>query len=70
VSVNRGEQALIPALERYERNMIDYGFRAVLGSLKDMERFHARSTLARGVTKTMLRVVDHMAPLKSAFLGR
>jgi hypothetical protein len=32
--------------------MIDYGFQAVRDSLKDMERFHAKSVLARGITKT------------------
>jgi len=70
VSVSRGEQALIPALAQYERGMIDYGFRAVRGSLKDMQRFHARSMLTLGATKTMLRVVDRLPMLKSAFFGR
>jgi 2-polyprenyl-6-methoxyphenol hydroxylase-like FAD-dependent oxidoreductase len=70
LSVSRGEQALITALARYERDMIDYGFRAVCDSLKDMERFHAKSALAHGVTKAVLRVVDHVPTLKSAFLGR
>jgi 2-polyprenyl-6-methoxyphenol hydroxylase-like FAD-dependent oxidoreductase len=70
VSVARGEREIIPALAQYEQEMIDYGFRAVTGSLKDMERFHAKSPLTLGVTKTMLRVVDRVPILKSAFLGR
>jgi 2-polyprenyl-6-methoxyphenol hydroxylase-like FAD-dependent oxidoreductase len=70
VSVNRGEQALIPALARYERDMIDYGFHAVRDSLKDMERFHAKNPFALGVTKTLFRAVDRLPLLKSAFLGR
>ena len=70
VGVNRGEQALIPALAQYERDMIDYGFHAVRTSLKDMERFHAKSPLALGVTKTLFRTVDRVPLLKSAFLGR
>jgi 2-polyprenyl-6-methoxyphenol hydroxylase-like FAD-dependent oxidoreductase len=70
VSVGRGEQALIPALAQYERDMIDYGFHAVRSSLKDMERFHAKSPLALGVTKTLFRTVDRVPLLKSAFLGR
>ena len=70
VSVSRGEQALLPALARYERGMIDYGFQAVRDSLKDMGRFYAKSVLARGFTKTMFRAVDRLPRLKSAFLGR
>jgi 2-polyprenyl-6-methoxyphenol hydroxylase-like FAD-dependent oxidoreductase len=70
VSVSRGEQALIPSLARYERDMIAYGFQAVRDSLEDMERFHAKSVLARSVTKTMFRAVDRLPLLKSAFVGR
>lgn len=70
VSVTRGEQPLIPALAQYERDMIDYGFNAVRSSLKDMERFHAKSSLALGMTKTLFRTVDRVPLLKSAFLGR
>jgi hypothetical protein len=70
VGVSRGEQALIPALAQYERDMIDYGFHAVRTSLKDMERFHAKSPLALGVTKTLFRTVDRVPLLKSALLGR
>lgn len=70
VSVSRKEQALLPALARYERDMIDYGFQAVRDSLKDTERFHAKSVLARGITKTMFRAVDRLPRLKSAFLRR
>jgi hypothetical protein len=49
--------------------MIDYGFQAVRDSLKDMERFHAKSVLARGITKTMFRAVDRLPLLKSTFLA-
>src|SRR5262249_4342225 len=58
VAVDRGEQALIPALSRYERNMIHYGFGAVRASLRDMRRLHRRNPLRRAVTKTFLRMVD------------
>jgi 2-polyprenyl-6-methoxyphenol hydroxylase-like FAD-dependent oxidoreductase len=70
VSVSAGKQELIPALARYERDMIDYGFQAVRGSLKDMERFHAKSALTLGTTKLVLRTVDRIPLLKSAFFGR
>jgi 2-polyprenyl-6-methoxyphenol hydroxylase-like FAD-dependent oxidoreductase len=70
VTVDRGDDALLVALARYEREMIDYGFRAVQSSLKNMERFHATGRFSRMLTKTLFRAVDHLSPLKSAFLGR
>jgi len=68
-SVARGQAELIPALASYERNMIDYGFRAVRASLKQMDRFHADKPLARGFTKALFRTVDLLPPLKLAFLS-
>jgi 2-polyprenyl-6-methoxyphenol hydroxylase-like FAD-dependent oxidoreductase len=70
VGVARGRADLIQALAAYEREMIGYGFAAVQASLKDMERFHARGFLARTATKSALRVIDRIPPLKRAFLGR
>src|SRR5262244_778683 len=55
VAVDRGEADLIEALARYERDMIDYGFRAVRASLANTHRFHAESALARGITKALFR---------------
>ena len=69
VAVSRRQQALIPALAAYERDMIDYGFRAVRGSLEQMERLHARSPLARAATRMFFRVADRIPPLKAAFLA-
>jgi 2-polyprenyl-6-methoxyphenol hydroxylase-like FAD-dependent oxidoreductase len=68
VATARGEADLIPALATYEREMVDYGFRAVRTSLKDMKRFHAHSGLARMFTKAMFRTIDFIPPLKSVFL--
>ena len=70
VAVDRGDADLIEALAHYERDMTDYGFRAVRASLANMHRFHAESALTRGITKALFRVVDFVPPLKSAFLGR
>jgi 2-polyprenyl-6-methoxyphenol hydroxylase-like FAD-dependent oxidoreductase len=70
VAVDRGDDALLAALARYEREIIDYGFRAVQPSLKNMERFHATGRLSRMLTKTLLRAVDYLSPLKSVFLRR
>jgi len=70
VAVSRGDVDLIQALAAYERDMIRYGFAAVQTSLRDMERFHAKGLLARAATKSLFRAIDHVPPLKSAFLGR
>jgi 2-polyprenyl-6-methoxyphenol hydroxylase-like FAD-dependent oxidoreductase len=69
VAVSRGEANLIQSLALYEQEMIDYGFQAVRTSLKEMERFHSESLLARTFTKTVFRVADKVPPLKAAFLG-
>jgi len=68
VATARGEADLIPALATYEKEMVDYGFRAVRSSLKDMQRFHAQSGLARMFTKAVFRTIDFIPPLKGVFL--
>jgi len=68
VAADRGEENLIHALATYEREMVDYGFRAVRTSLKDMERFHSQSGLARTFTKAVFRMIDLIPPLKGVFL--
>ena len=69
-AVDRAENDLIPALAAYEREMVDYGFRAVRESLRNMERFHAQGSLTRAFTKMFLRTIDAVPPLKAAFLSR
>lgn len=69
VAVDRGEQPLIPALGRYERDMVHYGFAAVRSSLRNMKRLHARSPLRRAATKTFLRLVDRIPPLQPLLQG-
>ena len=68
VATARGEADLIPALATYEKEMVDYGFRAVRTSLKDMKRFHAQSGLARMFTKAIFRTMDRIPPLQGVFL--
>jgi len=66
----RGDADLLHALAGYEQDMIRYGFAAVQASLKNMERFHADGAVARTAVKSLFRVIDHIPPLKSMFLGR
>jgi 2-polyprenyl-6-methoxyphenol hydroxylase-like FAD-dependent oxidoreductase len=67
-AVDRGEQDLVPALANYEREMIEYGFRAVRASLRNMERFHSTSIPGRAFTKAIFRTVDLVPALQAAFL--
>jgi hypothetical protein len=46
------------------------GLKQNKASLKNMERFHAKGILARSATKALFRAIDHVPPLKAAFLGR
>jgi 2-polyprenyl-6-methoxyphenol hydroxylase-like FAD-dependent oxidoreductase len=68
-AVDRGEQDLLQALSAYERAMMEYGFRAVRASFKEMERLHSTSVLGRAFTKTIFRVVDLLPPLQNTFHG-
>jgi len=67
IRVDRGENELIPTLAAYERDMIEYGFRAVRTSLKEMERLHSDGILTRAFTKIFFRTIDLIPPLKVAF---
>lgn len=68
-AVVRGEQDLIESLATYERDMLEYGFRAVRASLKEMERLHSTNVLGRTFTKMIFRAVDLLPPLQAAFHG-
>lgn len=70
VAVDRGEQELLPSLAMYERDMIDYGFKAVGVSLDMMKRAHEESQIGRAVAKLVFRAVDHIKPLQPMFMGR
>src|SRR5215470_17944205 len=57
-AVAGGETELMPVLAAYERDMIEYGFRAVRTSLKEMKRLHARSPVSRLATRAFFRIAD------------
>jgi 2-polyprenyl-6-methoxyphenol hydroxylase-like FAD-dependent oxidoreductase len=68
-AVADGRADLIPALADYERKMIDYGFAAVEGSLKQMKRLHTESPIGRLWTKLVFRAADAMLALKTRLIG-
>lgn len=71
VRVARGDCPVVEALSDYERRMIAHGFRAVRTSLAAMGQFHEESPVSRSLTKSFLRAVDRVSPLRAwMFAGR
>jgi 2-polyprenyl-6-methoxyphenol hydroxylase-like FAD-dependent oxidoreductase len=70
VSVYRGERDLVDALHDYETLMREYGFRAVRNSLKAMHQTVTDSTPALVFSRTMLRAVNALPPVKRRMARR
>jgi 2-polyprenyl-6-methoxyphenol hydroxylase-like FAD-dependent oxidoreductase len=64
--VVRGESPLLDSLAAYERQMIEYGFRAVRMSLDNMRLVHSEG-IARQFSKLVFRLMDFVPPLKERF---
>ena len=64
-AANRGERPLLEAIHGYEAEMLDYGFRAVRGSLRAMEQAIPKSNWRLCVSRTFFRIVDRVPLLKS-----
>jgi 2-polyprenyl-6-methoxyphenol hydroxylase-like FAD-dependent oxidoreductase len=60
----RDERPLIDAIHDYEVGMIDYGFRAVRRSLHAMNQAVTESPLRLTMSRTALRLINHVAPFK------
>ena len=69
VSVVRGELPLLESLAAYEREMIEYGFRAVRSSLANMRLVHSEG-IARGLSKLGFRLMNLFPRLKERFTNR
>lgn len=63
-AAGRGERPLIDAIHDYEVDMIDYGFRAVRRSLHAMNQAVTESPLRLTMSRTALRLINHVAPFK------
>lgn len=69
LKVNRGESDLIPALQAYELEMIDRGFRAVEASLKQTKQVHSEGRFANAMRSLWLRTIDPLpVHLKKAIM--
>jgi len=69
VSVVRGESPLLESLAAYEREMIEYGFRAVRSSLANMRLVHSEG-IGRELSKLGFRLMNLFPQLKEKFTNR
>lgn len=69
-AVAAGEEALIPALHGYERQMLDYGFAAVRLSLRNARQTASPNRFGRTAFRTMLRTVSAVPPMRRRMAGR
>jgi 2-polyprenyl-6-methoxyphenol hydroxylase-like FAD-dependent oxidoreductase len=67
--VVRGESLLLESLAAYEREMIEYGFRAVRASLANMRQLHSEG-IGRELTKLGFRLMNLFPQLKNKFTNR
>lgn len=64
VGAANGERDVVEAIADYERQMIDYGFKAVRDSLRGAHQFVSESSVGRGIFKLVLRTFDRFPALK------
>jgi 2-polyprenyl-6-methoxyphenol hydroxylase-like FAD-dependent oxidoreductase len=63
-AAGRGEQPLLDAIHGYEAEMLDYGFRAVRGSLRAMEQAIPKSNARLSAGRAFFSIVDRVPLLK------
>ena len=63
-AANRGYRPVLHAIHGYEAEMLDYGFRAVRGSLRAMEQAIPNNGLRLFVSRTLFRIVDRVPLFK------
>lgn len=64
IAVAAGQEALVPALHDYERQMLDYGFAAVKQSLRNAQQTASPSRFGRTAFRTVLRTVNAIPPAR------
>ncbi|WP_328416623.1 FAD-dependent monooxygenase [Micromonospora sp. NBC_00389] len=69
-AVAAGQDALVPALQDYEQQMLDYGFAAVRQSLRNAKQTASPSRLGRTAFRTVLRTVNAIPPVRRRFAAQ
>jgi len=67
---NRAERSVIDAIRGYEKDMIDYGFRAVQTSLHAMNQAVMEDRVRLMLSRAVLRIIDSVPPLKRQMFNR
>jgi len=67
---SRGQRPVLEAIHDYETGMIDYGFRAVRTSLRAMNQAIVESRVRAMLSRTVLRFINRVPPLKRQMLER
>jgi salicylate hydroxylase len=64
VAADEGKRPLTDAIHDYETGMLAYGFKAVRTSLHAMNQAIVESAAKSAVSRTVLRIIDRVPPLK------
>ncbi len=70
IAAGRGEWDVVDAIADYERQMREYGYKAVRASLRSAQQFVGENQVVRSVFKAMLRVLRTFPTLKRRVFGR
>lgn len=68
IAVHSGHDVLVPAVHEYERQMLEYGFKAVKMSLRNAKQARSANPVARLAFRAVLRVVNVVPALKRRML--
>jgi 2-polyprenyl-6-methoxyphenol hydroxylase-like FAD-dependent oxidoreductase len=69
-AAGRGERPVIDAIQAYEADMMDYGFRAVRTSLHAMNQAVMESSVQSALSRAVLRIINHVPAFKRAMSNR
>jgi salicylate hydroxylase len=64
IAADRGEREPVAAIADYERQMIEYGFKAVRDSIRSARQFVSENAFGRFMFKSMLRTLNRFPALK------
>jgi salicylate hydroxylase len=70
IAAARGERAVVDAIADYERQMREYGFKAVRASLRSAQQFVGENEVGRYMFKSVLRLLRRFPSVKRRVFGR
>jgi 2-polyprenyl-6-methoxyphenol hydroxylase-like FAD-dependent oxidoreductase len=70
VAAARGEREVVDAVAGYERQMREYGYKAVRASLRSAQQFVGENEVGRYLFKSVLRLLRRFPSVKRRVFGR